>query len=337
MTDSTKPQLSDIAARAGVSLATVDRVINRRKGVKERTRGRVLEIAREIGFLSTEDAERYGTERPLNMVMLLPAGSNPYLRLLGERVKARIGRSGINDPFLRCFFIESFDATALAEALRKNAAWADAIAFFAIEHPEVREAALEVAAGGTRLVTIVSDLGTLPDVAHVGLDNRAVGRTAGLLIGRLGHADTGAVALVAGSRHYRAHSEREAGFLSIQEEMFPHLRVIGMREGHDDAGENYRHTLALLDQAPDLVGIYNVGGSSSGISRALRERDKTTVTFIGHGLTPDTRRALLEGSMDAVFDQDPDLLIEAAIRALSQPEPRPRPLRLEIYFRENLP
>ncbi|WP_421904900.1 LacI family DNA-binding transcriptional regulator [Mameliella sp.] len=122
MTDSTKPQLADIAARAGVSLATVDRVINRRKGVKERTRGRVLEIAREIGFLSAEDAELYGAERPLNVVMLLPAGSNPYLRLLGERVKARIGRTGINDPFLRCFFIDSFDATALAAALRKNAA-----------------------------------------------------------------------------------------------------------------------------------------------------------------------------------------------------------------------
>ncbi|WP_305970373.1 MULTISPECIES: helix-turn-helix domain-containing protein [unclassified Mameliella] len=57
MTDSTKPQLADIAARAGVSLATVDRVINRRKCVKERTRGRVLEIAREIGFLAAEDAE----------------------------------------------------------------------------------------------------------------------------------------------------------------------------------------------------------------------------------------------------------------------------------------
>lgn len=331
-----RPQLADIAERAGVSLATVDRVINRRKGVKERTRSRVLEIAREIGFLSHADAERYSTDRPLNIAILLPAGSNPYLRLLGERVKARVGRTGVNDPFLRCFFIESFDAQALAAALRKNAAWADAIVLFAIEHPEVREAMTEVAEGGTRLVTIVSDLGALPGIAHVGLDNRAVGRTAGLLVGRLAHAQGGAVALVAGSRHYRAHSEREAGFLSILDEMFPQVRVIGMREGHDDAGENYRHTLDLLEQAPDLIGIYNVGGSSGGIARALRERDGHKVVFIGHGLTQDTRRALLDGSMDAVFDQDPDLLIDTALRAVTRTE-TPRPLRLEIYFRENLP
>lgn len=332
-----KPQLSDLAEQAGVSMATVDRVINRRKGVKERTRRRVLEVAREIGFLSAEDAALYGAERPLNIVVLLPAGTNPYLRLLGERVKERVGRSGVNDPFLRCFFIESFSARALVAALRKNADWADGIIFFAIEHPEVRDAVAEIAASGTRLVTIVSDLGHVPEMCHVGLDNRAVGRTAGLLIGRLAKAESGSVALVAGSRHYRAHSEREAGFLSLLDEMFPRLKIVGLREGHDDAAENYRHASELFAQVPDLVGIYNVGGSSGGITRAMREQARESVVFIGHGLTPDTRRALLDGTMDAVFDQDPDTLIERAIKCLTDPPERPRPLKLEIYFRENLP
>ncbi|WP_343504964.1 LacI family DNA-binding transcriptional regulator [Alloyangia pacifica] len=332
-----RPQQSDVAARAGVSLATVDRVLNRRKGVKERTRQRVLEAARELGFLSETEEAQLGMARPLNIVVLLPAGSNPYLRLLGDRLRARLDSAGPTGPVLRCFFIESFSAQALAEALRRNAGWADGIAFFAIEHPVVREAAAEVAASGTRLVSIVSDLGSVPGIAHVGLDNRAVGRTAGLLIGRFSGGREGAVALVAGSRHYRAHSEREAGFLSIQEELFPQLRIHGMREGHDDAAENYRHTLALLEQVPDLVGIYNVGGSSGGITRALREQGRQEVIFIGHGLTPDTRRAVLEGTMDAIFDQDPDMLIDRAIDSLSGPPATVRLLKLDIYFSENLP
>ena len=334
---SERPQQADVAARAGVSLATVDRVLNRRKGVKERTRQRVLEAARELGFLSETEEARLGNARPLNIVVLLPAGSNPYLRLLGERLRARLERAGADGPALRCFFIESFSAQALAEALRRNAGWADGIAFFAIEHPVVREAAAEVAATGTRLVSIVSDLGSVPGIPHVGLDNRAVGRTAGLLIGRLSGGRAGAVALVAGSRHYRAHSEREAGFLSIQEELFPQMRVHGMREGHDDAAENYRHTLALLDQVPDLVGIYNVGGSSGGITRALREQGRQDVIFIGHGLTQDTRKAVLEGTMDAIFDQDPDTLLDRAVACLNEPASTARPLKLDIYFSENLP
>ena len=332
-----RPQLSDLAKVAGVSLATVDRVINRRKGVKERTRKRVLDAARDIGFLSSDDAEQYGRDRPMRIVVLLPAGTNPYLRLLAEIVKERVGRAAANEPFLRCFFIEGFNGSALASALRSNAAWADGIIFFAIEHPEVREAAAEVSAGGTRLVTIVSDLGHIPEIHHLGVDNRSVGRTAGLLIGRLASTQQGSIALVAGSRHYRAHSEREAGFLSLLDEKFPKLRVIGMREGHDDSAENYRHTLDLFEQVTDLIGIYNVGGSSNGISRAMREAERSSLVFIGHGLTPDTRRSLLDGTMDAVFDQDPDILIDQAIRHLTESRIRSRPLKLEIYFRENLP
>ncbi len=332
-----KPLLADIAARAQVSLATVDRVVNRRKGVSERTRRRVLEAAREVGYLGDEEAAQIAAPRAMKISVLLPAGTNPYLRLLGERVRERVGRAGALDPFLRCYFIESFNAGALAEALRRSSDWSDGIAFFAIEHPEVRAAAAEVAEQGTRLVTVVSNLGERAGVAHVGLDNHAVGRTAGLLVGRLAGRREGAVALVAGSRNYRAHSEREAGFLSLLDEMFPGIRLIGLREGHDDAGENYRHTRSLIDNEPELLGIYNVGGSSGGITRALRERGRQDVVFVGHGLTADTRRALLDGTMDAVFDQDPDLLLDGAIRALSDPEARRDRLKLDIYFRENLP
>lgn len=333
--DPKRPTLANLAERAGLSLATVDRVINRRRGVKERTRLRVLELAREMGLLSSADVAGYATRPPANIVFLLPSGGNPYLRLLGEKLRARMHGGGPGAPNLRCFFIDGFNARALAEALHRNAGWADGIAFFAIEHPAVRQAATEVAAGGTRLVTIVSDLGLSSRIEHVGLDNHAVGRTAGLLIGRFS-GGAGSVALVAGSRHYRAHSEREAGVLSIVEEMFPGLAVMPMREGHDDPGENYRLTLDLLDQHRDLIGIYNVGGASGGICRALRERGRRDVVMIGHGLTTDTRKALIDGSMDAVFELAPDALIEGAIARLTLLDDNAIRPKVDIFFRENL-
>ena len=119
--------------------------------------------------------------------------------------------------------------------------------------------------------------------------------------------------------------------------MFPHLRLVGMREGHDDSAQNYRHTIALLEQNPDLVGIYNVGGSSGGVARALAERGRQDVTFIGHGLTRDTRSALVEGVMDAVFHTDPEALTDRAIAAIRDPGKPVPPMKLEIVFRENIP
>ncbi len=339
------PSMSDVAAAAQVSLATVDRVLNRRKGVKPRTVDRVLKAALSLGYMSAEEGRRLSAPRPPNVVFLLPKGANPYLRLLGEKVRA-IAETGLRDDVpVRCFFIDSFDAGALAAALRHHSGWADGIAFMAIDHPLVREAVDEVSATGTRLVTIVSDLPHPGREAYVGLDNQAAGRTAAYLLGRFCRARQGSVALVAGSRNYRAHAEREMGFLSLLEELHPSPRVVGMREGHDDRNENYLHTLSLLDQNDDLVGIYNVGGSSDGIGRALRERGKGgDVVFIGHGMTADTRRLLIEGIMDVVINSDPDQIIMQALACFSRSSEAPthqdqrqRVLGMEVIFRENIP
>jgi len=105
------------------------------------------------------------------------------------------------------------------------------------------------------------------------------------------------------------------GFQHILEEKFPALRMVGLREGHDDAQTNYRQSRQLLDQYPDLVGIYNIGGASDGVAQALKEagRDQSTV-FIGHGLTPDTRALLVDGSLDAILNQNLHSTITNSVR-----------------------
>src|SRR3546814_16876208 len=132
----------------------------------------------------------------------------------------------------------------------------------ALEHPKVREAVAELADQGIPSVTLVSDLSHSRRSAYVGLDNRAAGRTAAHLIGRfLGPARRGAkVAMLAGSLSYRAHEEREAGFLHLFAEQYPQVRVVGLREGYDDPDTNYRQPLALLTEQPHPAAIHKLGG-----------------------------------------------------------------------------
>ena len=333
-----QPLMEHVAAHAGVSLATVDRVLNQRKGVRDRTVSLVLSSALEIGYLSKMDYENLSKPRPPNIVFLLPNGTNPYLRLLGERVRALADDTSRDTGNIRCFFIDSFDPDALVTALRHHSKWADAIACMALDHPAVREVTAELVHRGKRIVSIVSDFAPAVRSAYVGLDNQSAGRTAAYLLGRFCGGKAGSVAVIAGSRIYRAHTEREMGFQSLMEETFPDLRPVGVREGHDDRDENYRHALSILDQHPGLVGIYNAGGSSDGIARALRERGRSDTILIGHGLSPDTRRLLMHGTMDAVINSDPDALITTAIAAC-----RPsssvsiHTIKMDIFFRENLP
>lgn len=333
-----QPLMEHVATHAGVSLATVDRVLNQRKGVRDRTVALVLSAALEIGYLSEGEYENLARPRPPNIVFLLPNGTNPYLRLLGDRVRRLAEDTSRDTGNVRCFFIDSFNPDALVAALRHHSKWADAIACMALDHPAVREVTAELVHKGKRVVSIVSDFAPAVRTAYVGLDNQAAGRTAAWLLGRFSGGRSGNVAVIAGSRIYRAHTEREMGFQSLMEEMFPHLRPVGVREGHDDRDENYRHALSILDQYPGLVGIYNAGGSSDGIARALRERGRSDAILIGHGLSPDTRRLLLDGTMDAVINSEPDSLITTAIGACRPSSSGSiHTIKMDIFFRENLP
>ncbi len=171
-----------------------------------------------------------------------------------------------------------------------------------------------------------------------------MGRTAAYLLARFCGRQQGDVALIAGSLSYLAHNEREMGFLSLMQELHRGLRIIGVREGHDDFTENYQLTVSLLKQYPDLVGIYNIGGSSGGVAGALREAGRAdSIVFIGHGLSDDTRALLIDGTMDVVISQDPLAIIQNVCHIFTNIEAglaatdRIPEIAMRIICSENLP
>jgi LacI family transcriptional regulator len=319
-------------------------VLNKRPGVRDATVQRVLKAASELDYLPESTLSAALAPQPLRLVFMLPAGTNRFIRMLGDMVGYSEEHWAPFNVRCRTEFIESFNPHELAAALLRNGKRCDGIAVMALEHPAVREAVATLAERGVPVITLISDLSNSPRAAYIGLDNRAAGRTAGYLIGRFIGARSAKVALIAGSLSYRAHEEREAGFLHVIDEMFERLQVVGLREGQDDAEQNYRQTRALLDQHPELGGIYNIGGASDGVARALKEagRDQKVV-LIGHGLTPDTRALLIDGSMDAVITQSPHTTLMSCVRIFTNLRDKREPLsgvestRSQVIFRENLP
>ena len=339
-----RARVSDIARAAQVSTATVDRVLNRRPGVRDATVQRVLKAAAELAYLPEADLYAALAPPPLRVTFLLPNGTNRFIRMLGDMVGYSQEHCAPYNVRCRTEFVESFNPQALAAALLQHGARSDGIVMMALEHPAVREAVATLAARGVPVVTLISDLTHSQRAAFIGLDNRAAGRTAAYLIGRFIGPRAAKVALIAGSRSYSAHEEREAGFMHLIDESFARLEVVGLREGQDDAGKNYRQTRALLEQHPTLAGIYNIGGASDGVARALKEtgRDQDVV-FVGHGLTPDTRALLIDGSMDAVITQSPHSAMLGCVRIFANLRDRRDLLsgveatRSQVIFRENLP
>jgi LacI family transcriptional regulator len=337
-----RSRLADVAKEAGVSAATVDRALNNRSGVRNRTREIVLEAARRLGYIEGEHGGAgHRQAETVRLDFLLPVGTNTFIRILHEQ----LSEQGSARPELdvRIHAIEGFNPDTWAATLNGLHGKTSGVGVIALDHPTVREAIRALSANGIKVVTLVTDVLHVPRVAYVGIDNRQAGRLAGYLLGRLlGAREPRKVAMFAGSLSYRGHQEREMGFRHVLAEEFPNLTIVELREMLDDRERAYTEAAALLDRHDDLAGIYNIGAGNQGIARAMQERNRTqSVVLIGHELTEGTKRLLLEGVMDAVIDQNPRVearealnLLTHAVRGVAY---QGHPPRLHLILKENIP
>jgi LacI family transcriptional regulator len=340
-----KPTVHDIASRAGVSLATVDRVLNRRPGVSARTREKVDQAVSELGFVRDVAAANLAKGRIYPLTFIIPSNDNSFMRGLRLSLDEARERAGVERIAIRLIDVPAFDADALAKALRDATAEQPAgIAFVAVDAPEVAAAASDVVSAGIPLVTLVSDLSGAERDHYAGIDNAAAGRTAASLLGRFAAGRDGKVAVLAGSMLVRDHRERCEAFASVMAQDFPGLAVLPVIEGRDDPVVVERQVSALFADRSDIVALYSLGAGNRGLVRALeRQPAELRPVVIAHELTETTRGALQAGLIDAVLNQDAGHEVRSAIRVLkAKADGLPvvvaqERIRIDIFLKDNLP
>jgi len=340
-----RPTVHDVADEAGVSLATVDRVLNERPGVREKTAERVHKAIVKLGYVRDTHAANLARQREYKFVFVLPEGPGQFVDTLkaalveacaanaADRLSAQVVSVPLNDPH------------AVVRELRiVQSASPNGVAIMATETPEVRDAVLRLKASGVPVVALVADLPSSERDYFVGIDSISAGRTAGLLMGRFVRKTKGVILVATPSMLARDSVERRLGFDSVVQEMFPELRALPTIEMHGDA----ERTLAAVQYAraahDDIVGVYSMGAGNGPLLDALRSSGLADgCTVIAHELTPVTRQALIDGEVDAVIAQHIGHLARSALRVLraktdnaSVYEAQER-IRIDIVTRENLP
>ncbi len=112
-----KPTVHDIASKAGVSLATVDRVINLRPGVHQLTRAKVEAAISELGYVRDIAAANLAKGRSYALVFILPNNDNSFMAGLRNEVRCAASRSYVERTSIRIIEVPPFDAAALTQAL----------------------------------------------------------------------------------------------------------------------------------------------------------------------------------------------------------------------------
>jgi len=309
-----KPRIVDIALQAGVSTATVDRVLNGRPGVKRKTVSKVRDAAEWLARSGSRPTVVAPALKGLSIDVML-AGGPGFANEILMRDFHRAGReAGVN---LNARFIQRANVPALKEALEEcDARGSDGVIFQPIEHRLIRDAVLEVVAKGIPVVCALTALPGVDILAYSGLDNRAAGRAGGLLLGHL-CGRKGKVAVFMSDMLYRSHEERESGARSVLRTDFPMIEVLESINTRDNPDTCYLETQELLKRHPDLAGMINLGGGNRGIEKALLEAGKANeIAYVAFNLTPLTRKALLDGTIDAVVHQDMGRLSRRAVDAI---------------------
>ncbi|ANT54275.1 LacI family DNA-binding transcriptional regulator [Mesorhizobium amorphae] len=304
-------KLKLISELAGVGLATVDRVLNERGGVKPETARKVLDAARRLGWgKSLPLPYRSG----LRFEILLGRRELPYVAQINdafERYRPLIDRS----VTLQRTFVDDTKPHRVAEAILK--ARCNALIVYGQEHDAVLDAVGSITSAGVPVVTMLSDLPTTPRLAYVGIDHYKAGRASAFFMAKMARRPGPVIGLYS-SFQYRAQADRIAGFRDGLRDYSPDRHATVLVEGQDD------ETLIrdLLSQAlrshPNAAGIYNAGAFNNAIKQTLPAvHPLDRLIIIAHGLTEDTMSMLEDETITIVIDHNIDLQVRQAIEVLN--------------------
>ena len=88
--------LDDVARSAGVSTATVSRVVNRKGYVSEATRSKVERVIRDLGYQQNQLASSLMTKRSNLVALILDNIANPFYPQLALGLEATAEKNGFN-------------------------------------------------------------------------------------------------------------------------------------------------------------------------------------------------------------------------------------------------
>lgn len=306
-------RLSEVAARAGVGIATVDRVINERGGVSQKTIEKVLRAARDVGLPRILPSSH---QRIVRIEVILARPELPLIeRMITEFRHALSRTQNFGRPMIiQRRILKDESPSTIANALRETRC--DAVIVYSQEHELVEDAVRDLSVRGIPVITLISDLPHSRRLAYAGTDHVKAGMTAAYFMGNIVQRP-GPVIILCNHLGFQSHADRLEGFRRGLKLYGEHLHIGEIVEGHDDRALSKQKLVAAFRNHQDTVGIYNVGAANLAVVAAIHQKVlPRKPAFIGHELTENTRIMLREGDMTLAIDQNPEQQVQYALSVL---------------------
>ncbi|HEU5267030.1 MAG TPA: LacI family DNA-binding transcriptional regulator, partial [Jatrophihabitans sp.] len=308
-------RIREIAQQAGLSPATVDRVLHERPGVRAST---VAEVHRAIADLGRQRTQlRLGGRTFLvDLVMVAPARFTSAVRHALEAELPTLRPAAIRSRFwLREAGTPADVARVLDDIARRGSA---GVILKAPDDPTVNDAIARLADSGVATVTLVTDLPASRRVAYVGMDNRAAGATAAYLLTAVTGFAPGTVLVTISRSMFRGEEEREMGFRAALRTLAPHRSIHEITDT-DGLDATLRAAVAgALERDPAIDSVYSIGGGNTATLDAFDAAGRVPRAYLAHDLDDDNVALLRQGRLTAVLHHDLRFDMRQACRLLLQ-------------------
>jgi LacI family transcriptional regulator len=258
-----------IAELARVSIGTVDRALHGRNGIKDSTRQRILDVARQIGYTPNLAARALSVARAGSTVgVCMPREIHFFYDQLWSGVLdearrvAPLGIQLLNRPVRN---LGEEDTEAFKGLVR---AGVNGIILTAGNPKGLKLLIDDAEDNGIRVVCVSTDAPESRRSSIVCIEPRLNGSLAGELMGKFVPPES-KVAVVAGMLKTEDHRKKTEGFVDAFPQHCPGGKIAEIIEGHEDEDEAFQKTFDLLRRAPALAGIYVNTVNCLPVCRAL--------------------------------------------------------------------
>ncbi|MGH9246213.1 MAG: LacI family DNA-binding transcriptional regulator [Acidimicrobiales bacterium] len=278
-----RPRLHEVARLAGVSEATVSRVLNGKRGVADDTRATVL---RALGDLGYDESHVPAVSRATVVGIISPELDNPIFPALAQAVEERLARLGYTavlgtattDTAQEGDLIELLVGRGVAGMVCVSGRHADTSADQSLYALLVEKQIP---------VVFVNGAASVPGIPSVSCDERAAARLAVEHLVALGHRKIGCVV---GPRRYVPSQAKTEGYLRAMkdalgwaDESLVIESVFTVEGGHAGAAPLLERGVTAIVAGSDLMAL--------GVIRAARDwsrRVPEDVAVVGYDGTPLT-------------------------------------------------
>jgi len=301
--------VKEIARRAKVSIATVDRVLNNRVGVSEKTKQRILEIIEELDYQPNIMARRLASKKQIKFAAYIPkvSGETGYWDAPLEGIRQAANEIKDYGIVVDTFFFDQNDrASFLAQSAHILEQGYQGLLLAPMFEDESIGFLSECQRRGILYVFINSEISQQQNLSYIGPNLYQSGYLAAHLIRYL-ISEQGKILIVNISKEIDAHHhllKKEDGFKAYFRENNKSNEVLRMDVRQTDYA-SIEQNLDTFFAVNSVEVVFVTNSRVSSVAKYLESTGRTTLKLIGFDFLEENINFLKSGVIDFLICQKP--------------------------------